>query len=85
MTGVPSYAGPERRARTRTPPLTPQGVGRARVHPAEIHRPLGIDPTRWYPVIEQPADVLSAPLPGYVWLDDGGHYRHVRRAFLELE
>lgn len=61
----------------------PRLIGWARVHPAHVRRPLGLDLTRWYPVIERPPDIPSAPLPGYVWLDDGGRYRQVWPGFLE--
>jgi hypothetical protein len=78
--GHPGFVG--RHAET-TPPVRPKLIGWARVHPAHVRRPLGLNPTRWYPVIERPADIPSAPLPGYVWLDDGGRYRQLWPGFLE--
>jgi hypothetical protein len=66
-----------------TPPARPKLIGWARVHPAHLRRPLGLDSNRWYPVIERPLDIPSAPLPGYVWLDDEGRYRQVWPGFLE--
>jgi hypothetical protein len=66
-----------------TPPVRPKLIGWARVHPAHLRRPLGLDSNRWYPVIERPLDIPSAPLPGYVWLDDEGRYRQVWPGFLE--
>ena len=65
------------------PPVRPKLIGWARVHPAHLRRPLGLDANRWYPVIERPLDIPSAPLPGYVWLDDEGRYRQVWPGFLE--
>jgi hypothetical protein len=66
-----------------TAPARPKLIGWARVHPAHVRRPLGLDANRWYPVIERPPDIPSAPLPGYVWLDDQGRYRQVWPGFLE--
>ena len=63
--------------------VQPKLIGWAKVHPAHVRRPLGLDSTRWYPVIERPPGIPSAPLPGYVWLDDGGRYRQVWPGFLE--
>jgi hypothetical protein len=59
-------------------------IGRARVRPVHALRSLGLERDRWYPVIEQPADVLTPPLAGYVWLDVHGLARSVSGAFLEL-
>jgi hypothetical protein len=42
-------------------------------------------PGRWYPLIEQPADVLAAARHGYVWIDLDGRPRSVPAAFLEIE
>ncbi|HET6579033.1 MAG TPA: hypothetical protein VFG66_11945 [Gemmatimonadales bacterium] len=75
--------GSARRQVDAAPPVRPKLIGWARLHPTHVRRPLGLNPTRWYPVIERPADIPSAPLPGYVWLDDGGRYRQVWPGFLE--
>jgi hypothetical protein len=76
-------AGPAQRQADAAPPVRPKLIGWARLHPAHVRRPVGLSPTRWYPAIERPADIPSAPLPGYVWLDDGGRYRQVWSGFLE--
>lgn len=76
-------SAPEAEAWVR-PPAPPELIGWARVHPAHTRRALRLDPNRWYPVVERPADVLRSPLKGYVWLDDGGRYRHVWAAVLEI-
>lgn len=78
------HPGPGHSRRDGSPEAHAELIGWARVHPAHVRVRLGIDPNRWYPVVEQPAAILSPPLKGYVWLDDGGRYRYVRAAFLEI-
>jgi hypothetical protein len=65
-------------------PATPRVLGYARVRPGLAPRALGLDPTHWYPVTEQPAGVLAAPVEGHVWLDDAGHARHVPLRLVEI-
>ena len=72
-----------RTPRPATASLQPKLIRWAKVHPAHVRRPLGLDSSRWYPVIERPPGIPSAPLPGYVWPDDGGRYRQVWPGFLE--
>jgi hypothetical protein len=60
-------------------------IGRARVRPEHAGHALSLAPGQWYPLIEQPADVLAAPLEGYVWIDLDGRPRSVWAAFLELD
>ena len=79
------YGGLERRARDRIPPPPPRVIGRARVRPEHARHALSLAPGRWYPLIEQPADVLTAPLKGYVWIDLDGRPRSIWAAFLEIE
>lgn len=77
-------AGPDRRAVDRTP--APRVLGRARVSASFPRtRTAPLSRGRWYPAIEQPPDVLTPPLAGYVWIDDGTRPRSVWAAFLELE
>ena len=78
------HPDPEPFRRDGPPPNAPALIAWARVHPAHVRARLGIDQNRWYPVVEQPAAMLRPPLKGYIWLDDGGRYRHVRAAFLEI-
>ena len=78
------YLGPERRGVDRTPPPT-RVIGRARVRPEHCRHALSLAPGVWYPLIEQPADMLTAPLKGYVWIDLDGRPRSVWAAFLELD
>jgi hypothetical protein len=80
---TPGQPGLAERQSEGTSLVRPKLIGWARVHPAHLRRPLGLDANRWYPVIERPPDILSAPLPGYVWLDDQGRYRQVWPGFLE--
>jgi hypothetical protein len=42
-------------------------------------------PGRWYPLIEQPADLQTPPREGYVWIDLDGRPRSIWAAFLEIE
>lgn len=46
---------------------------------------LSLAPGVWYDLIEQPADLLTPPLEGYVWIALDGRPRSVWSAFLELE
>ena len=62
----------------------PRVLGYARVHPGLARRAVGLDPTRWYPVTEQPDDVLAVALEGYVWLDDAGQIRRVPLRLLRV-
>jgi hypothetical protein len=78
------YQGPERRRADRGPP-PPRVVGRARVRPEHARHALSLMPGRWYPLIEQPADLLTPPLEGYVWIDLDGRPRSIWAAFLEIE
>ena len=75
----PAGPGPDR------PPAAAPGVlGYARVRPGLARRAVGLDPARWYPVIEQPADVLAIHVEGYVWLNDAGQVRRVPLRLLEV-
>ena len=78
------YSGPERRSVDRTPP-PPQVIGRARVRPEHCRHALSLAPGVWYPLIAQPADVLTPPLQGYVWIHLDGRPRSVWSAFLQVE
>ena len=79
----PGQPHPAERPVEGTAPVPPKLIGWARVHPTHLRRRLGLDANRWYPVIERPPGIPSAPLPGYVWLDDHGRYRQVWPGFLE--
>jgi hypothetical protein len=77
------YVGPERRARDRTPP-PPRVIGRACL--TYLSRPIGLEPGRWFPVVDQnPQALRPEVLAGYVWLDVDGWLRHVWTGFLEIE
>jgi hypothetical protein len=80
-----THDGPERRRFDRAPPAPPRAIGRARVRREHARHALSLAPGRWYPLIEQPADVLMPPLDGYVWIDLDGRPRSVSAAFLEQE
>ena len=77
------YQGPERRRFDRSPP--PRVLGRARVRPEHCRHALSLAPGTWYALIEQPADVLTQPLEGSVWIDLDGRPQNVWAAFLEIE
>lgn len=62
----------------------PRLLGYARVHRGVARRAFGLDPTRWYPVTEQPTDVVATPLEGYAWLSDAGQLRRVPLPLLEV-
>src|SRR5215210_2398176 len=79
------YLGPERREVGRPAPAAAKVIGRARVRPEHARHAVSLAPGRWYPVIEQPADVLTPPLDGYVWIDLDGRPRSVWAAFLEQD
>jgi len=79
------WTGPERRRRDRTPASPPQVLGRARVRSEHLRHAVALAPGEWYPVIEPPADILTPPLEGYVWIDLDGRPRHVWAAHLEVE
>jgi hypothetical protein len=82
--GWASSSGP-RALEPDRPPAAPSPVlGYARVRPRLARNPVGLDPTRWYPVTEQPADVLAPPLEGHVWLNDAGQVRRVPLHLLEV-
>ena len=83
-TGPQHYGGVERRQHSRTP-AAPKVVGRARVRPEHARHALSLAPSRWYQVTEQPSDILTPPLEGYVWIDLDGRPRSVWAAFLEVE
>lgn len=59
-------------------------LGYARVRPGLAPRAVGLDPSHWYRVTEQPADVLALPIEGYVWLDDSGQVRRVPLRLLQV-
>jgi hypothetical protein len=84
-TGPQRYGGVERRGHDRTPPPAPRAIGRARVRPEHAGHALSLAPGRWYPVIEQPDDVLMSPIDGYVWIDLDGRPRSVWADFLEQD
>jgi len=72
-------------SRARWLPAAPRGLlGYARVRPGLARSVVGLDPSFWYPVTEQPSDVLALPADGYVWLDDAGHVRRVPLRLLEV-
>jgi hypothetical protein len=77
----PAHPGLERHPGGSAPPNL---MGWAKLHPAHRRRALRLDPGRWYPVVEQPAEMPWRPLKDYVWLDDGVRYRRVWAAALEL-
>ena len=62
----------------------PKLIGWAKLHPAHRRRALRLDPERWYPVVEAPAEMPRPALQGYVCLDDGVRYRRVWAAALEI-
>jgi hypothetical protein len=66
-------------------PAPAKVIGRARVRPEHARHALSLAPNRWYQVIEQPPDVLTNPLDGYVWIDLDGWPRSMWAAFLELD
>jgi hypothetical protein len=71
--------------RPERPPAAGCGVlGYARVRPGLVRSAVGLDPARWYPVIEQPADVLAMHVEGFVWLNDAGQVRRVPLRLLEV-
>jgi hypothetical protein len=76
-TGPQGYGGVERRGHDRTPPPPPRVIGRARVRPEHAGHALSLSPGTWYPLIEQPADVLTAVQEGYVGIDLAGQPRSV--------
>ena len=82
---VVPYTGPERRRAHRRPPSAPRVIGRARIRPEHHHHAPALTPDQWYPLIEQPAEMLTPRLEGYVWIDVGGRPRSIWSAFLELE
>ena len=84
MSGA-TYSGPERRWRTRIPRQPLRVLGRARVRHEHAQHALSLEPGRWYLLIEQPPDMLMAPLEGYVWIDVDGRSRSVWSAFLEVD
>jgi hypothetical protein len=65
--------------------MPPRVIGRARVRPEHARHALSLAPGRWYPLIEQPADILTSPLDRYAWIDLDGRPRSVWAAFLEIE
>jgi hypothetical protein len=67
------------------PPVAGCGaLGYARVRPGLARSAIGLDPARWYPVIEQPADVLAVHVEGVLWLNDAGQVRRVPLRLLEV-
>jgi hypothetical protein len=84
MTADDAYLKDRRRV-DRTPPLPPRVIGRARVLPEHAPHALSLAPGVWYPLIKQPANVLTPPLQGDVWIDLDGRPRSVWSAFLQVE
>jgi hypothetical protein len=79
------YQGPERRRSDRSPPPAPRVLGRARVRPEHCRHALSLAPGTWYALIEQPADLSTQPLEGYVWIDLDGRPQSIWAVFLEIE
>lgn len=79
------YQGPERRRFDRSPPTALRVLGHARLRPEHARHAISLERERWYDVVEQPADVLTPPLAGYVWIDLNGRPQSVWAAFLEIE
>ena len=78
------WAGPERRARDRTPPPPPRVIGRARLWPGEGWHSPGMNPQTWYPVLDGNPEVSTPPLPGMMWIELHGRPRNVWAAHFEV-
>jgi hypothetical protein len=50
-------------------------IGRARILPEHRRHSPALEPGRWYNQTPPPADVLTPPLEGYVWIDLDGQHR----------
>jgi hypothetical protein len=47
---------------------------------------VGLDPKRWYAVVDRHPDTMPPePLPGYVWVDIGRRLMSVWREHLDVE
>jgi hypothetical protein len=83
--GGQGYTGAERRCFDGALPPACRVIGRARASSAGALQYRGVRQDVWYPVLDFPVERLSAPLPGHIWLDDGGRVRQVVAALFDLE
>ena len=79
------WAGPERRARDRTPPPPSRIIGHARVRPNATLAVQRLTAGVWYPVRDRNLEELrSAPLEGYVWVEVFGRLEHIWLEHVEV-